>query len=217
MHTPLNIFLVTITQKFYDEITFESGITLYHDTTFHPEEHAMLQAKVVAVPKGIQQRQDYAGMTIDIREGDEILMRYDVVYSYYDQPDRATPVYKNILYHSGEEYWKVDIQQIFAVIRDGVTTMLNGYVLCEQYNEAVSHSFLYVPEHYQTVQRKDKLRVKNIGKALQGYPSLDVQEGDIVYCSPGVAQTYRINREEFCIIKQSHILGKTLESIHISI
>lgn len=206
---PLNTVYATLDRKFYDTIEFASGITLFKDTGFHPEESAMLEGTVVSVPKALMKRPDYAGMAIDIKPGDRILMRYDVVYSYTHQPERDTPVYKNVLLHEGVEYWKVDIQKVFAVILAEGMRMLNGYVFCETVpEERGDYGLLIRPEHFRTEERRDKLRIKYIGEPLIGQPTLFLLPGDIVYTAPGMAQSYEINVQKFLIIKQSHIIAK---------
>jgi co-chaperonin GroES (HSP10) len=208
MNAPLNNILATITNKYYDFVEFESGIKIYKDTGFHPEESAMLQAMVISVPRAIQHRSDYAGMRLDVHPGDSILMRYDVVYSYVHQPDRDTPIYKNVVLFGGNEYWKVDIQKIFGVIHPDSMEMINGYVCGEILYDSIENSTIIIPEHYKNVQRRDKMRIKYIGAPLEGHPILPLQPGDIIYTQPGVAQCYEINDQSFYIIKQSHILAK---------
>lgn len=209
MHAPLNNCFVTIEKKFHDSTTFESGITLYHDTTFHPEEHAMLRGQIVSLPTGVQIRADYEGMTLDgLQPGDDILMRYDVVFAYSDQPDRSTPLYKNMLWLDGEEYWRVDIQKIFAVVRDGMYHMLNGYVMVEQYIEERSHSFLIIPKAYRKIPAATIMVIRHIGEPAAGLRPVALKAGDRIVCMPGVAQPYRINDDKFWILKQSHIVGK---------
>lgn len=206
---PLNNLYVTIEKKFYDTVTFASGIVLYKDTTFHPEEAAMLIAKVISVPKAIQKRYDYNGMQCVIKPGDTILMRYDVVFCYVDQPERDTPIYKNVLLYNGVEYWKVDIQKVFAIQRGTEWEMINGYVLCEPYNEAVSFGkFLLVPEMYQTAQRNNTMKVRHIDQPLTNAAALPISPGDLIHVVADVAQLYEIEGNPFYIIKQSHILAK---------
>ena len=210
---PLNNVLVTIKNKFYDTVEFASGIKLYKDTGYHPEESAMLEATVVSIPRAVQERMDYAGMTLPMRPGDRILMRYDVVYSYIDQPDRDTPIYKNVLLYKGEEFWKVDIQKIFGIILGGDVFMINGYVLCDiLYDDTRSTRIILpgnakVPELFRPIPPADRLRVKHIGLPLFGHPPLSVAAGEDILATQGVAQRYEINDSIFYIIKQSHILA----------
>lgn len=208
IHAPVNTVFVTIAQKFYDKIEYESGITLYHDTTYHPEEHAMLEGTVVSLPDGIIEREDYKGFTLDLEPGDQILMRYDVVFAFTDQPDRSTAVYKNLLFWEGQEIWQVDIQKIFAVVRKDAIRMLNGYVLCELYIEHHTDGILIIPEAYRDVPKNSQVFIRAIGPRLPAIRTMDLQVGDRVACVPGVAQHYQINTKKFCILKRSHILGK---------
>ena len=206
---PINNLYVTIEKKFYDTVTFASGIVLYKDTTFHPEESVMLIAKVISVPKAIQQRYDYDGMQCIIKPGDTILMRYDVVFCYVDQPERDTPIYKNVLLYNGVEYWKVDIQKVFAIQRGVDWEMVNGYALCEPYNETISFGkLLVVPENYRTIQRNNTMKVKYINAPLTTAPVLPVLPNDLIHVVPDVAQLYEIDGHPLYIIKQSHILAK---------
>lgn len=199
--SPQNKIIVQIEKKFQDTISFASGVTLYQDTTFHPEQHAMLKAKVISVPRSILQRADYDGYNELPSPGDTILMRYDVVYSYRNQPDRDTPIYKNILHVRGEEYWLADILQVFAVETQEGYRMLNGYVFCDLLAEKrEAPEWLTLPMYMTAEVRNDKMRVRHIN-----HPT--VTPGDTIYCTPNVAQRYSINMDSFYIIKQSHIQG----------
>lgn len=205
---PLNNILVTIENKFYDRITYGSGITLFKDTGFHPEESAMLEGLVISVPRALQVRYDYAGMTVPLQPGDHIIMRYDVVFAYRDQPDRDTPRYKNVLLYNNAEYWKVDVQKIFGKKLDDRIEMLNGYVYGEPLEEPSAYQgTLILPESVRIVRPSDRMRVKYIGAPLGGAPDLGVKPGDLIETVPGVAQRYDVNLQSFFIIKQSHILG----------
>lgn len=210
---PLNNVLVTIKNKFYDCIEFASGVKLYKDTGYHPEESAMLEAVVVSVPRAVQDRADYEGMTTPMKPGDRILMRYDVVYSYIDQPDRDTPIYKNVLLFRGEEFWKVDIQKVFAIVLGHDIFMINGYVLCDiLYDDTRSKRIILpgnaqVPELYNPVLPADRLRIKHIGFPLFGHLQLGVGVGDDILAMQGVAQRYEINDSVFYILKQAHIIA----------
>src|ERR1051326_5579346 len=95
---PINVVYVQIDKKFYDTVRTPSGTVLYKDTTFHPEENSMLEATACSVPRALQDRFDYYGMsTSRIVPGDRLLIRYDVVFHYRHQPERDTPIYKNVV------------------------------------------------------------------------------------------------------------------------
>jgi co-chaperonin GroES (HSP10) len=210
---PVNNVIVTLEKKFYDSITFKSGVKLHVDPAFHPEEYAMLKATVVSVPHSIIDRYDYRGMRIEMKPGDELLVRYDLVFGYKSQPDRDTPIYKNLfLLHDGEkyqEYWLCDLQKVFAIVRDGEFIMQNGYVLLDpvlEQTETISN-YLVLPDTATQKQSKRAGIVRAIGAPLANRPVLCVQHGDKVLVLPGTIQHYRVDETEFLICKQSHLLA----------
>jgi co-chaperonin GroES (HSP10) len=210
MVAPVNNLIVTIEQKFYDSVTFASGQTIYFDPSWHPEEYAMLRAKVVSIPTGIIKRYDYEGVTVDMKPGDEIYMRYDVVFAYKNQPDRDTPIYKNLLFQYNEktgryeEFWLCDILQTFAIIRDRII-MVNGYVMLDPVIESREDysSLIIRPDNLKAVELKEKAVIRQIGSN-----SLGLTNGDTVYVNPSTVMCYTINTEKFYLIKQRNILAK---------
>lgn len=213
MHAPVNNVIVALEKKFYDSVAFESGVKLHFDPTWHPEEYAMLTATVVSVPTSIIERFDYKGMRADMQPGDQLLVRYDLVFGYFDQPDRATPIYKNlILHHDGEkyqEYWLCDIQKVFAIIRNGEYIMQNGYVLLDPVLEPpiTTSNLLVLPDTVTSKQSKRVGIIRAIGAHLPHQPQFCVEPGDKVYVIPGTIQHYRVDTTEFMICKQSHLLA----------
>lgn len=211
MHTPVNKYIVTLDKKFYDSVTFQSGQVIHFDPSWNPEEYAMMRARVQAVPGGITKRRDYKDVTPIIQPGDEVLIRYDVVYAYKDQPDRDTPIYKNLLFEWSdvnqryEEVWLCDILQIFAIIRDREYQMLNGYVLLDIIHEDEYENYHSIirPVRLTTTELKHKAKVKAINSKV-----LDVKAGDIVYINPAYVMCYQIDTYKFYVVKESHILAK---------
>lgn len=210
MVAPVNNLIVTIEKKFYDSVTFDSGQTIFFDPSWHPEEYTMLRAKVVSVPLGIIDRHDYHRISIDMKPGDEILMRYDVIYAYKDQPDRDSPIYKNLLFQWDEEkgryeeFWKCDILQTFAIIREQ-TEMVNGYVMLSPIIDSAGDfsSIIYRPEHLKRVELKQKAMIRRIGKNKLG-----LKTGDVVYVNRSAVMCYTIDTEKFYLIKERNILAK---------
>lgn len=209
MHTPINKLIVTLEKKLYDSRTFESGQTIHFDPSWHPEEYAMMKAKVVSVPPGVIDRPDYAGYEICVKPGDEILIRYDVVFAYIDQPDRDSPIYKNLIFHYNEllekfeELWLCDILQVFAIIRHGEFHMINGFVMLDivkEHNELSGR--IIQPDSYNNVDSKQRAMVRCGGTGLGLFPT------DMVYINPQTVMQYQLNLERFCIIKERYILGR---------
>lgn len=212
---PLNNLIVRLKKKYYDTITFRSGVTLHIDPTWQPAEFAMLEAEVVSVPHGIIERIDYDGYTCPVKEGDKILIRYDVVFSYKSQPDRDTPVYSNLLlWHNGyemEELWLCDILKVFAIITPvGQLKMINSYVSVDLPRETIVN---YSETIIASDLKKDELAdgvglVLAIGAPLKGHADTGIKQRDVVYFRKGVVQKYLIDTQPIYIIKQSHILAR---------
>lgn len=211
MHTPMNKLIVRLSHKLYDSRQFESGQTIYFDPSWHPEEYAMLEATVVTVPPGIIKRQDYKGYKMCVKPGDSILIRYDVVFSYYDQPDRDTPRYKNLIFEYNEktkkyeEYWLCDILQIFAIKQHNEWQLINGFVMLDIITETKSDfTYIIMPDSYKSQELKDKATI------IKGGENLGLKKGDTVYINPGMVMRYQFNLKPFYIIKEKYILAKAL-------
>lgn len=219
---PYDNLIVTLEKKFYDSVTFSSGVKIDIDPSWHPEEYTMMRAKVISVPLKILPTYYNPGMTLTMKEGDEVLIRYDVVFSYLNQPDNDSPVYKNALYLDGKEYWRCAIDKVFAIYRGDEFEMINGWVMCDATIEveklpdikvvvpADMKQELNVATRELRKTRKDKLTVKYIGEPLKDEPKLNVKAGDTIFTNEKIVQTYEIDLEKFYIIRQSHILGKLI-------
>lgn len=202
--SPQNNIIVKLEKKFEEMIRCDNGVLLYKDVTFHPEEHVVLEAQVVSVPRSIIRRADYEAYTELPAIGDTVLIRYDVVFDYLDQPDNANPIYRNCIDLDGEEYWKVDVMQLFAVKQPKSYRMLNGHVMCDTIVESLdSISTLILPDYVKRRTRKDKLRIRHVGSG-------PYRKDHILYCRAGAVQEYRTYDDSFCIIQQRHIQGIAL-------
>lgn len=202
--SPQNYIIVQFEKKFEEMIKCENGIVLFKDVTYHPEEHVSMYAKVISVPRSIIRRADYEGYTELPEPGDTVLVRYDVLFDYREQPDHANPIFQNCFEVDGEEYWRVDIMQLFAVKEADAYRMLNGYIMCRPTlgNNSV-HQFLIMPDYMKAFTRKDKLLIRHIQHPI-------LEPGNIVYCNPAIVQEYRTFADSFCIIRYSHIQGVEL-------
>lgn len=204
---PLNNYIVRLTRKYYDTVAFDSGITLHIDPAWHPEEFAMLEAQVVSVPHGITQRHDYKGFQLNASPGDKIMIRYDVVFSYKDQPERDSIRYKNLFLWqangSFEELWVCDVQKVFAVVeKSGNWRMQSDYVrvhLTQQ--DRQPQSCIIMPDAFRYGTEN------HLAVVVASSESAKVVKGQKIYIKPGVAQRYEIDRKTFFIIRQSHILA----------
>ncbi len=210
MHTPVNKLIVKLEKKLYDSRTFESGQTIYFDPSWHPEEYAMLKATVVSIPPGVIKRNDYKGYEICVKPGDEILIRYDVVFAYNEQPERDTPIYKNLIFvyneliEKFEELWLCDILQVFAIINGNDYQMINGFVMLQALVERKAEicNLIIRPEAYREMTMKNKAMVK------AGGASMGLKPGDFVYINPQTVMEYQLNQYKFYIIKEQYVLAR---------
>jgi len=109
------------------------------------------------------------------------------------------------VWFKGEEYFMVDIQKLFGIIRDNKITMVNGYCMVE---EMSNPSVLILPQHMKNVIQAASATLTNIGSNLDHLQPVKAKPGDTVYYNPSILQTYEINDKKFGIISQRHILGR---------
>lgn len=211
MHTPTNKLIVRLSKKLYDSRTFESGQTIFFDPSWQPEEYAMLEATVISTPPSIIDRHDYNGYKMCVKPGDIILIRYDVVFAYHDQPERDSPRYKNLIFEYNEEtkeyqeVWICDILQVFAVKRDDVWQMINGFVMLNIIIEQqMDYTYIIMPDSLKRKELKHKATIKHGGEGL------DLVPGDTIYINPNMVMRYQFNLEPFYIIKEQYVLAKQL-------
>lgn len=201
LQAPLNNLIITIEKKHQDTIG-----DFYVDTTHNPEEHVTLTGTVVSLPRGIVDRIDYKGYTTDgIRPGDTVFFRYDVVHHFAKQPTGDSTIHKYEIFYKGKSYWRADIIKIFGYIREGIITMINGYVRLEPPTEIPST--LFIPHHLKSMPRTSSAVISHIGRPLTHLNSIAAKAGDIAYFDMKKVQQYQMQGKKFLILKQSQILG----------
>lgn len=195
---PANNLIIQIKEKFQQKIG-----SLFIDNRLEPQESVTITGTVVSVPRAITERRDLLGYsTAGIKPGDHVIFRYTVIASFSAQPKNDSNVFKNRIWHNGQEYWRCSIMEVFAVIRGEEIMMLNGYVMTDLPEQT---SLIY----RTTVKDYDctTARVLNIGWRRTNEPAIPVNKGDRIYFHPRLAQHYRIDEKQFLIIRQSHVLG----------
>lgn len=197
---PYNNLLITIDKKFNDELHLPSGIKLFVDTVYNPQNHVTLRGKIVSLPKTIIKRIDYEGFsTKDLQVGDEVIFRYDVVFAYEGQPKNDSIRYKNEVFWKGQSYWRCDILKCFARVRDGVTTPINGYVICEPFEEP---SRIIVSHKLKSIPRTVTSKITHIGNPLSHMAPIDAKVGDTICFDPKKVQQYG----EYVVMRQNQVL-----------
>jgi len=183
----VNNCLVIIQKRFQD---YFAGIKI--DTTWRPEEFATLEGVVHSAPFRIEYDRN-RNITGLVKPGDKIVFSYGVIYDFTKQPENDTPVYRNLITHEGQEYWKVDIGEIFCKISgSGKIEMITDNVLLEPYADPA------------TGKKTDNMGV--VKAKPQNIKSIHM--GDVVCFEDRFIQRYNIFGSEHLIIPSRRILAK---------
>lgn len=210
---PINKIYVKVKSKFignYSNIIKAANVTA--GSQLNPADLAQIVGEVVSLPKKITTEvRGYEKLSIEnIQVGDTAIFSYRVIwnhqvvmkYNYQTGKDEEDVVLHNSVWYRGQEYFRCDVMDIFAVIRDGKVIMLNNWCMIEDMDKP---SVIILP------QRLTKL--KNAVKAtLTNCYQDDIEKGATVFCHPNKIQHYAINEKKFGIIKQKDICGSLQKS-----
>jgi co-chaperonin GroES (HSP10) len=173
--------------------------------TIEPMDYCNIIGEVVSIPIGITNKRDHKGYSVsDVQVGDMAIFSYQVIGTTVQKEPKADPIFKNSVWYKGEEYWAVDITNLFATIRNGQIRMQNGYVMLEQ---MAKPSVIILSQETAKLNSAATAIVSNIAKNW-----LVVEQFDRVYYNPNKIQLYQINGKPFGIIRQKDILGKEIPS-----
>lgn len=203
---PINNVLVKIKTKYHKNI---SNILLTADfnpaNQLNPADLVTIVGEIVSLPLSISDRRDYKGYTTkDLKVGDTAIFRHDVIYDFTGRTEEEFK-YKNSIWYKGEEYWKVDIQKLFGVIRDGKIIMVNGYCMVE---DCPPPSTLHLPQTSKKLINTAIATLTQIGKNLDHLNPIEAIPGDKVYFNWSKLLRYEMNKKPFGIIPQRLIFGK---------
>jgi co-chaperonin GroES (HSP10) len=187
MRSPFK-FIVDIEKPYMDEAPTESGIKLYRDTTFHPENYAQTHGVVTSLPL----KND-----LDVQKGDQIYFSYQVVEDKI-QRDRDTDVHKNLIFYKGQKSWLVDTTLIYFRVRNDQIGMLNKYALVDLMEEEQTSS-LIVPDYLKKVKLLGQARV---------IASANIRAGEVILFDKRFIETYEIFGREYYILHEERILAK---------
>lgn len=164
--SPSNMVYVTVTTKWVSQITNIMRLSqIMNDSSIDANDVVQIVGKVVSLPKKISSRIDFIGFsTKDIKEGDIVIFASSVIndVELIGDDEEAVPHYKNMFYYRGVEYFAVDIRKIFGVIRNGEIIMVNGYTMCDIYED----SKIIIPQHLRKLKRQQKQLCCISGTAL---------------------------------------------------
>lgn len=212
IQAPFNNLLVTIETKYIENFTnMLKAAAINHGSQINPADYVQIIGTIESLPQEICNRREYKGYTLDnIKVGDKAIFRYDVVFDFLEQEDGSAK-FKNMFWYKGKEYWTVDIQKLFAVIRGNQIIMVNGYCMLE---DMTKPPLILLPQHMKRMATAAKAILTHIGNPMRNVEHIKAEEGDTVFYNPFLVQQYKIKDKEFGIIPQHHILGIEIPKIN---
>lgn len=173
---------------------------IQNNTSIEPSDYVNIIGEVVSSPLSISNRREYKNFSQeDIKVGDTVIFSHEVIANTIQTEPEAEPIYKNMFWYKGNEYWTVKIDLVYAVIRDGEIRMQNGYVMLE---ELEAESKIILQADVKRKIRTGSGTVSNVGEGV------NLKQGDVVYFNPNQLRHYQINERPFGILTQKQILGK---------
>lgn len=175
---PIYKIFVKIDKRFQNEIETESGLKLYKDTSFKPEENSTIVGDVVAVPDKYDRSMGTDQFQANVKAGDKLYFNFLVAI---DEENRIEV--------DGEEYWMVDYFNAIALVRDGKLIPVGDYILIEPIEEKIE-SNLIIPDNVDMEGNRGRVVASNDPTIPEGaeveYEEVgkfwNVIEGKRVYC-----------------------------------
>lgn len=210
MISPSNKVIVRVKHKYISNISdLMKRAAIQNNSSVDPTDVVNIVGEVVSVPKMVIDRFGLKGFTTnDIQVGDLAIFSHQVIYSFHEQVEGKEPVYRNMIWHEGKEYFAADISLIYGIIRGEEIHMINGYVMLRPFQE----SKIVLAAGSKIARGTVKCQIMHIGGTLAGEQKIDAKQGDWAYFNPMIATKYQINNKPFVIVPQSHIFGVDIPS-----
>lgn len=205
-----NDVIVKIPTKYINNFSsIMKTAAIENNSSVHLEDLVNIKGKVVSLPRVITQDRTHESFTTnDIRVGDTAIFSFLVVYEFYQKEHMGEPLYKNLITYKGEEYWKVDITRVYAVIRDEKIIMVNGYVMAKPFPE----DKIVLQAGSKKTRGSKSSELMHIGYPRLGAKCIEAKDGDTIYYNPMKAAKYQINDKPFIILQQHQVLGRQTKS-----
>lgn len=169
--------------------------SLQNGSSIDPADFVTIRGEVVMLPKKISEENKAFSMD-NIKVGDMAIFSYQVIYDIIYKVETDSFEYVNMVKYKGAEYFLVDINHVFAVVRDKKVIMQNGWVMATEYPTSLIIS--------KNLNKKEKGTVSSVVM----HKTQNFKAGETILYSPFKPQHYQINDKPFIILKKSHILGK---------
>jgi len=209
---PINKVIVKFKTKYIKNFTsIMKMAAIQNNTSIEPADYVNIICEVVSVPKKISNhRRDYEGFsTSDIRVGDTAIVSHAVIYDFLQLEPEAEPIYKNMVFYGGKEYFSADIQHVFAVVRNGQIRMQNGYLMVADMEKS---PMIILSKATRRSISAASATLTHIGKPLTNSHNIDIVPGDTIYYNPQKISIYQVNEKPFGILRQKDILGREIGS-----
>ena len=194
---PVNKLLVTIEKKYQDKLG-----NLFIDTSFFPEEYATLKGIVTSVPNKLENEYWRGKTDMIIETGDEVWFSYGIIFDYKRYENGETPSYKNLITYKGQEYWKVDYNEVFCVVRDGKILIPTEYILLEPIadnSESKTASGLVLGK---------KAIYSDRARVVAAQEGVDCKPGDIIPLESQYIQQYNMLGKVHYIVPSRRLIAK---------
>lgn len=205
--SPMNNVIVTVKTKYIENfLNVLKGAAINHGSMLNQADYVNIIGTVVSVPKAISQKRDYVGYSAsDIRVGDTVIFSHAVIYDFLQLEPEAEPIYKNMIWYRGKEYFAADIQHIYAVVRDEQIRMQNGYLMLEDMQKP---PLIILSKSTRRLISSAQATLKCIGRPLTTEHNIDVVPGDTVFYNPAKLRIYQVKGKTFGILRQRDVLGR---------
>lgn len=137
---PIYKIFVTIDKRFQEEVVTDSGLTLYKDTSFNPEENSTIVGTVAAIPAKHDLENFPEDFQFNVQVGDKLYFHFNITLDE-----------SNCIEIEGKQYWMLDYFDAIALVRDSKIHPVGSYLLVEPKVEEIESS-LIIPE---TVDREN--------------------------------------------------------------
>jgi len=200
-----NNLIVSVTTQYIKNISNILKVAaIENNSSVDPSDLVNIVGEVISIPERITTDQrGYAGFsTKDIRVGDTVIFRFDVIYQFTNI-SKVGRKYTNRIWWDGKEYWNCDIQKVFGVIRDGQVKMVNGYVMLTDFEI----SKIVLSHANAGLRGAQSSTIMYYGNPKENEKKLNIVSRETVYFNSNLAAKYQINGKHFRVIQQSLILG----------
>lgn len=205
---PLNNLVLKIYPKYignYSNII--KAANLNPGTQLNPADLVNIIGEVVSIPKKISKGKfNFDGFTTDdIEAGDKVLLRFDVVFDLVEQEFSDVPLYKNMVWYKGQEYFLARIDKVHGILKaDGRIIMINGFCMLEEIEEEAR---IFMPQTQKRITRSKEATLSHIGNSKSNEKGIEAKQGDRVLVHPYRIQHYQIGQKKFGIVSQKDVFG----------